>query len=316
MIRVGIIGSDTSHVPAFVEAMNGPSSTGDIRITAGLPHFSPDIPASRDRFEGFTAGLRDAGVELVDSIATLLECVDAVLLESIDGRVHLEQAGPVIRARKPVFIDKPVAATLADVATIARMAEAIGVPCWSSSSMRYTPAIDQAVHESKSLPVLGATVTGPCHLEPHHPDLFYYGIHGVEALFTLMGPGCQSVVRVHTPDCDIATGIWKDGRVGVFRGNRQAPTDYAALVVRSDQTHYVRPELNYVPLVRQIETFFRTGVAPVPLADTLEIYAFLEAADESKRRGGASVELEEVLSIARAASCKEHPDSEFFTRSG
>src|SRR5262249_53080990 len=173
---------------------------------------SPDLPASRDRVAGFTKDLHDKwGVEIVDSIDTLLKKVDVVMLESVDGRPHLKQAEPVLRARKPLFIDKPVTASLADALQIYQLAKELNVPCFSSSSLRFSPGILGMRQNPHVGEVLGCAAYSPCSLDERHPDLFWYGIHGVEALFTIMGTGCESVARVHTKDTDLVTGAWKEG---------------------------------------------------------------------------------------------------------
>ena len=136
-LKVGIIGLDTSHVAAFTQLLNDPKADGDlagIRVVAAFPGGSKDIESSRSRVEGFTKTLKEKhGVEVVNSIDELLGKVDVVLLESVDGRPHLEQARPVIKAKKPVFIDKPVGGTLADAIEIFDLAKANNVPVFSSS---------------------------------------------------------------------------------------------------------------------------------------------------------------------------------------
>src|SRR3989440_11728931 len=134
-LRAGMIGLDTSHVPAFAKLFNNPKATGDIagiRIVAGYPG-GTDIPASRDRVAKFTEQLRGMGVEILDTIPKLLEKVDVVLLESVDGRIHLQEAIPVLKAGKTVFIDKPAAGSLADAIAIYDLAQKENVPCFSSS---------------------------------------------------------------------------------------------------------------------------------------------------------------------------------------
>jgi predicted dehydrogenase len=185
-IKVGIIGLDTSHVSAFTKAMNDKDATGDlsaVEVVAAYPGGSPDIPASRDRVEGYTKELRDAGVEIVGSIDELLTKVDAVMLESVDGRPHLQQAIPVIKARKPLFIDKPVAGTLADAVAIYKLAEEHKVPCFSSSSLRFSPGILGMRHDERVGEVLGCDAFGPCALEEHHPRPVAEGL-GHEELLT------------------------------------------------------------------------------------------------------------------------------------
>ncbi|HJT31079.1 MAG TPA: Gfo/Idh/MocA family oxidoreductase [Pirellulales bacterium] len=306
MIRVGIIGLDTSHVTAFTSVLNNPEAAGDlagVKVVAGFPGGSPDLPDSRNRVEKFTSELRDKyGVEIVDSIEALLPNVDAVLLESVDGRPHLEQAKPVIAAKKPLFIDKPVAGSLADAIEIFRLARENGVPCFSSSSLRFSPGIAGMGHNEQIGDVLGCDAFSPCSLEPHHPDLFWYGIHGVEALFTIMGPGCVTVTRVQTQNTELVTGVWRDGRIGTYRGLRSGKPEYGAIVFGSKSNGPSGGYGGYEPLLVEIAKFFKTGKPPVSADETIEIMAFMEAADESKRQGGRPVTIESVMNGAKGAT--------------
>src|SRR5215212_6273482 len=141
-VRVGIIGTDTSHVPAFTKLLNGdPADPGHIagaRVVAAFKGGSPDLPDSANRVDNFANEIHTKyGVEIVPDIATLLSKVDAVLIESVDGRPHLQQAKPVIAAKKPFFVDKPLGATYEDAKEIVRLAKAAGVPFFSSSSSRF-----------------------------------------------------------------------------------------------------------------------------------------------------------------------------------
>jgi hypothetical protein len=303
-LRAGIIGCDTSHVIAFTKLLNNAEAAGPfggVRVVAAFPGGSPDVSASSKRVQGFTNQLREEfKVEIVASIDDLLKKVDVVLLESVDGRPHLQQVVPVLKAHKPVFIDKPVAGSLADALRIFELARKYRTPCFSSSSLRFAPGIAGRRTDAKVGTVLGCDVYGPCELEPHHPDLFWYGIHGVESLFTVMGTGCKSVARVHTRDTDLVTGVWNDGRVGTFRGIRKGSAGYGGLVFGTRSIVPLGSDAGYQPLVEEICKFFKTGQPPVAAEETLEIFAFMEAADESKRRGGVAVTLESVLAKARA----------------
>jgi predicted dehydrogenase len=233
-------------------------------------------------------------VEIVETIDALCAKVDAVMLESVDGRPHLEQVKPVFKAGKPVFIDKPVAGSLRDAIEIYRLAREHGVPCFSSSSLRYYPGLVELTRADLG-ELKGAISTGPCSLEPHHPDLFWYGVHPTEALFTVMGTGCESVVRTSTPDTDVVTGVWRGGRVGTLIGIRNAAAPYRVTVFGTKRVLDQKEGGDYAPLIREVMKFFQTGVAPVPAEETLELFAFMEAADESKRQGGAPVRLADVL---------------------
>ena len=300
-LRVGMIGLDTSHCIAFTEILNDPKPQPDVahcRVVAAYPKGSPDIESSVRRIPRYTAQIRKMGVEIVDSIDELLSKVDVVLLETNDGRPHRQQALAAIKAGKTLFIDKPIAGSLADAVVILEAAERYGVPVFASSSLRYTAGA-QEIRGGKIGSVLGADVYSPATIEKTHPDLFWYGIHGVELLFTVMGPGCESVVRAHTVGTDLVVGTWKDGRIGTFRGIRQGRGDYGGTVFGSEANSPIGPYSGYRPLLVEIVKFFRTGIAPIDPAETLEIYAFMEAADESKRQGGVPIPIATILSTAR-----------------
>ena len=307
-LRVGIIGLDTSHVVAFTGILNAPKPKPEfagVRVVAAFPGGSPDVESSHTRVAGFTMDLKEKyGVEIVGSIDELLPKVDVVLLESVDGRPHLEQVKPVIKAGKPVFIDKPVAGTLADAIRIYDLAKEKNVPVFSSSSLRFAADVQAMKNNAKLGGILGCLTYGPCSLEPHHPDLFWYGIHGVETLYTLMGPGCESVSRVQTKDAEIVTGTWKDGRVATFRGIRAGKSDYGMVVFGSKAIESQTIKHSHEPLVVEIIKFFRGGPAPVSAEETVELFAFMEAADESKRKGGAIVKIADVMERSRAKAAE------------
>lgn len=290
--RLGIIGTDTSHVPVFTREFNDPTAPGFVpgfHVVAAYKGGSPDIPESATRVDGFANEVHDKyGVQIVPDIATLCSMVDGVLLESGDGRKHLEQARQVIAAHKPLFIDKPLASTLADVREIARLAKEAGVPWFSSSSLRYSDFTSV-----KSPDNTGVTVWGPGPLEEHHQlSLSWYGIHAVEMLYTMMGPGCVTVTQTSSPNSDVVVGVWKDGRIGVARVSRPY-SDYGVVAFRGRAAIVDHPvKVDYPALDAKIAEFFRTGTPPVPNSETLEIYAFMDAAQRSKDSGGKPANLQ------------------------
>ncbi len=307
LIRVGIIGLDTSHAGAFAKEMNKETPEDDVagvKIVAAYPKGSPDIKSSVERVPQYTEDFKKMGIEIVDSIPALLEKVDAVCLETNDGRPHFEQLIPVLQAGKPCFIDKPIAGTLEDAVAIFETSKKYKVPVFSSSSLRYMP-IAQKVRAGEIGDVLGADTFSPASLEPTHPDLYWYGIHGVEALFTVMGTGCQSVQRASTPGFDVVMGTWDKGRIGTFRGIREGGGGYGGRAFGTKGVTDLGTYGGYRPLVVDIVKFFKTGESPVAEAETLEIYAFMEAADESKRQGGKPVKLADVMEKARAGAAKK-----------
>lgn len=292
--RIGIIGLDTSHCEAFTKVLNNADSGAEyqgFRVTAAYPFGSKTIASSASRIPEYTEAMKKYDVAITSSIKQLLDQVDVVLLETNDGRLHLEQALEVIKAGKRMFIDKPIAASAKDAAAIFEAAKRNNVPVFSSSSLRFTPAVQEIAAGKTVGKVLGADVYTPCTIEPTHPDLFWYGIHGVETLYTILGAGCQQVTRTHTNDTDVVTGIWSDGRIGTFRGTRNGKHDYGGIAYGENGDTYFSAYGGYEPLLKEIVQFFKTGEPPVKAAETLEICAFMEAADESKRKGGVPVQL-------------------------
>jgi len=291
-IKLGIVGTDTSHCAAFASVLNNPENPNHIpgaRIVAAYKGGSPDLPESANRVEKYAAELQSKyGVEIVPDIATLLTKVDAVLLESVDGRPHLAQFREIAKCGKPVFIDKPLSSTLRDAKEIARVAKANNVKWFSASSLRFGDGVAALKQDG----LKGVIAWGPGPTEEHHElELTWYGIHTVEVLYALMGTGCKQVTMTSSPDADVVTGLWSDGRLGTIRVNRPY-SDFGAAVVgaktimtKSGKEFYS----GYVGLLKEIVKFFQTGVAPVPEAETIEMFEFMEAARQSKLKGGVPV---------------------------
>ena len=300
-LRVGLIGLDTSHVIEFTKRFNDASDKNHIpgaKVVAAYKGGSPDIKESAGRVDEYTKRLQEKyNVKIVSTIEELCNEVDVVMLESVDGRPHLEQAKPVIKAKKTLFVDKPVAGSLRDAVELYRLAKETNVPIYSGSSLRYYPSL-QNLKKGAYGEVRSIISTGPGALEPHHPDLFWYGIHATESLYTLMGPGCQTVTCTVTPDTHTVTGVWKDGRTGTVRATRNATHTYQINIFGSKGNVNEAISGDYTPFLREVLTFLQTGVSPVPAEETLEIYAFMEAADESKRQGGCPVKISDVMKKA------------------
>ena len=293
-IKAGVIGTDTSHVGAFTGILHG-HPEWRVRVVAAFPGGSPDNPSSWDNVKNYADALKkEHHVEIVDTIEALLDKVDVVLIESVDGRPHLEQARPVFKAKKPMFIDKPFTASLEDAREILRLAKESGVPFFSSSCVRFQPEIARFRKEPGVGKLAKAQGSSPLHIEPHHPDLFWYGIHGVEALYTVMGRGCVAVSRAIEGDLDITTGKWTDGRIGIVRGVKKGSHLPLVKVWGSEGEAESKGNYDYSGLVETIAKFFHTGESPIDPLETLEIIEFMIAAQKSKERNGAEVTLEEL----------------------
>ena len=298
-IRIGMIGLDTSHVVAFTEIINNPEAKGHVpgaKVVAAFKGGSPDIESSASLVDGYTKTLSEKyGVKIYPTIEKVCENVDAVMIEAVDGRPHLAQARKIIAAKKILYIDKPVGGTLKDAIEIYRLAKKAGVPVFSSSSLRFAKST-QSVRNGLIGKVTYAQTTSPAPLEPHHPDLYWYGVHGCESLFTVMGTGCESVKRGTTKDGMIeVTGTWKGGRTGIFREGK----GYSGTAKGEKGESEIGKFDGYQPLVAEVVKFFLSKSPPVSAEETIELFAFMEAADESKRRGGKEITIAEVMEKAK-----------------
>jgi len=297
-VNIGLVGLDTSHVVAFTRLLSAEDDEFYVpgaMVTTAYPGGSELFSLSRDRVAGFTAQLRDQySVQICDSIQDVVDSVDAILLESVDGRQHLQQFRQVA-VGKPIFIDKPFAVTTSDGRAIIALAEETRTPIMSCSSERYAAGILDLVQPGED--VFSCEAFGPAPLLEDYPGLFWYGIHSAEMLYRFMGTGCRQVQCIPFRDVDVIVGEWQDGRVGVIRGTRFDKGAFGCTVHTSGGT---RTSLGketppaYYLLMIEVMKFFASRVSPIPVQETFEITAFLEAANASRAQGGSIVHLEPV----------------------
>ena len=274
-------------------SLNNPEAKGHVpggKVVAAYKGGSADIPSSISRVEEYSKTLQEKyGVKFYDSIEEMCKDVDAVLLESVDGRPHLEQVKPVLQARKPVFIDKPMAASLKDVIEIFRLAQEAKVPVFSSSSLRFGRDT-QAVRNGSIGKVTYAETYGPCHAgAASSRTCSGMACTGWRACSRSWEPAARRCSGRTTPDGKIeVVGTWSGGRKGIYREDKE----FHGLAKGEKGEAPVGSFDGYEPLVAAIMKFFQTGVAPVQPEETIEIMAFMEAADESKKQGGAPVKID------------------------
>jgi predicted dehydrogenase len=310
VIRAGIVGCDTSHVEAFTKLINEPHAPAPfdaVEVVAAFPGGSPDMKKdSMDRVPGYVKKLKGRGIKIVDSIEELVGECDAFMLESVDGRSHLKQFRAIAKG-KPVFVDKPAAGSLADLFTIYQIADETHTPVYSSSSLRFAKDVQEIAATANSKDpkfgdLLGCDAASPMSTQRFHPDLFWYGIHGVEPLFTVMHTGCETVARADSADTTVVVGKWKDGRIGTFRGIKKGYYYAVSAFGTKRVLQWTNPGPGYEAAVTAMCKFFKTGKPPVPRQETIEIYAFMEAADASKRQGGKPVKIADIIERAEKTS--------------
>src|SRR5262245_39972591 len=302
MIRLGMLDFDTSHAVEFTKRLNRKAVAKDQHVAgAEVVLACPgESKMSPDRIPGYAKEMEALGVPLVEKPTDMIGKVDGVLVESLEGGVHLDRARPFLDAGLPCFIDKPFTCSVADARKIAELSARKKAPVFSSSSLRFAPELVAFNDDPKKGKIIGALSHGPSPYHetrpgdvPRNPGLFHYGIHAVEVLYTIMGPGCARVSCHHEKDADVVVGQWKDGRLATVRGIRAGAAGYGFLAFTEKGIRHVSIGTRYIyrELCKQIVTFFRTKTSPVELATTVEMMAFMEAALRSAGNHGAGERL-------------------------
>lgn len=291
-LKLGMIGLDTSHAKVFSRMLNDPGDANHVpggRVVAAYPGGSPDFKASISRVEGYTNELRDEyGVDILQSPEEVAERCDAILLTSVDGRVHPEQFARIAPYGKPVFVDKPFAVSVKEANAIAETAHKHGIAWMSGSVRRFADGLIQALNREGAGNATGADAYGPIEFVDSQPGYFWYGIHTIDVLYRILGPGCRSVTAFSEGDSETVTAVWADGRIGAIRGNRRNAT-HGALIHREKASEYVDTAADqfrkYANLLQSVLDMFRTGRPGIDPQETLEIIRFMEAANESRISG-------------------------------
>ncbi|MGN6361599.1 MAG: Gfo/Idh/MocA family protein [Thermomicrobiales bacterium] len=296
MLRLGIVDCDTSHVYQFARRLNHTGIAEDqwvdgARIVAAYPGTSR--VESAETIAKYVGWLREAGVAIVDRPDELLGQVDAVLVESNQGAVHRERATPFLEAGLPVFVDKPFAGSTADARAMVELAARHGAPLISASSLRFVPAIAAARDDPALSTLGGADVYSPGHLNDANPGLLHYGVHGVEMLYALLGPGCQEVSCTFHERGEVVTGRWGDGRIGVVRALRAGAQGYGftAYGEQGIRSETVPTSHIYRDLLAAVVPVLAGGPSPVSGAELIEVIAFLDAALASVHASGRPIAL-------------------------
>lgn len=325
-VRIGILGIDNFGSVAYTEFLNRPRAEGvfeGVRVVAAYPIGSDDYPDSANLVEQWKKQLLDMyqnpkdpldkvpPIEMVNSADELLKRCDGIMIFSMDGRLHLKQATEVLKAGKRLFISRPVASSVEDAEAIYKLAAETKTPCWSSSQHRFSAGFSGMRNHPEVGRVIGCDVYGGWAVNAPEADKFTRPLHSIETLLTIMGPGVASVTCQSTPTAESITAVWKDGRIGTYRGIKEGAVKYSATVFGDKgvstagiyghgiPVNGVVPTndkyVGYEGLAIEIAKFFKGAPPPVTPAETLEIFSLLTAAEESKAQNGAAVKLRDLV---------------------
>lgn len=297
-LKLGMIGLDTSHCEAFTKLLNDENNENHIpgaKITEAYPGGSSLFSLSMDRVEGITKNIKEAGVEIIDSISGMSKDLNGFLLESVDGRQHLEQFKILAEYGKPVFIDKPLACSYADAAKIVSIARDKKIPVMTASAVRFAGGMSELNLQNRE--ILSCDVFGPMQLLDDYPGYFWYGIHSVDVLYSYMGEGCNELQVKSFDEFDVVIAKWQDGRICTIRGMRFKGGCFGCGIFSSEGAEFstAKPSPPYYAfLLKKVIPFINTGNSSVKISESLEVIAFLEAMNKSRKHNGEIIKLNKI----------------------
>jgi predicted dehydrogenase len=284
MLRIGIVGVDSTHTRANASILNGGQVDG-ARCVALWGH---------DR--GIAEALaRELGIaQVVDRPEDLLGGVDAVMICDRYGEAHFAHARPFVEAGCPTYVDKPMTDRLDEAKALVQMAKERGTRLMSGSSLRFAPAVLSLKERMLSLgPLRSVILTGPA--EGAFPDprarlLPFYGIHLTELMQALMGQGVAWVRSSGKGRNEVATVAYHDGRMAVLNLLRDWKVGYHLVVFGQDGWDEARfttddYQAAYVGQMQAFLHMVRTGEEPIPTASALEALETILAVDRSGQSG-------------------------------
>ena len=295
-MKIGIVGFDTSHSYVFPQKLRALAETDARYAALEFPLGWPGDPATAVHPEILESARKEMdalGVRAVDSLDALARECDGFLLENVNGDTHLAAAGHLLPSGKPVFIDKPLANTYADALAIQALAEQHGTPVWTASSLRFEPNLLDALE--RSVDIQGIDAYGPAAYFEKGRGIVYYGIHTAEIIFAAMGPGIETVQTLWHEDGEVVAGRWKDGRMAVLRGGRKRVNAFGGVIHGEQSIAFSATGDFYAAMARRLGDFFLDGTCPVPMAESVEVIGFLDAAVCSREAGGRPIGVREAL---------------------
>ncbi|MFJ5768986.1 Gfo/Idh/MocA family oxidoreductase [Psychrobacillus sp. NPDC093180] len=280
-MKIGLIGLDTSHSEIFTRLLNDrndPYYVKGARITHAIPTFSEDLPISKSRFpQYFEIVINKYGVIPIDNVATFMNAVDAVILGTVDGRNHLDWFKKIVGYGKPVFIDKPIVMSSAEMKELMKLSAEHRTPVMSASSLRFAESVSRIANKGD---IQSGYFFGPTPMQAQMPGYFWYGIHLVEMVVTLFGTEVEHInYEVHS-DCEQIHFTFVNGKHVIIRGENAWHNRFGAILHSEEQIHslqlWTEQKPYYAGLIEHVVAFFKTGVTPVSLEETAKIIHLIE----------------------------------------
>ena len=288
MIRIGIVGAENSHSAAIAKTLNVRRSVPGFRVVA--------IWGETKAFAEKTA---ESGKipRIVRRPADMVGDIDAAIVDHRHAKYHLPAAEALLKAKLPMFIDKPFCYRLPQGKAFLARARRMKVPVTSFSTVPTSKCFAAfAKKVKKAGQPLTASSFGPCDLKSPYGGIFFYGIHQVDMLMSLFGPKVRAVsVNRARPSGDaIATLFWADGMTASMHCVRGGSIGFQASVATGSgplSARLVSDPNPYLAGIRIFTRMFKTRKEPIAHSRILAPVAVLEALEKSINRKGGRVKV-------------------------
>jgi predicted dehydrogenase len=286
-LKVAMIGLDTSHSIQFSKRLNDPDCEPKFKVeglkVVSCMRFKTPFQ-SKEGLDERQKQLEDWGIKVTEDFDECIADCDAIMLEINDPQYHLEYFEKVANLGKPIFLDKPMADTYKSGKAIYDLAKKNNTKVFSSSSLRFVEAVLEAKKEI-SEPEFVSTY-GALGIASSGSSVVWYGVHTMEMLQKLMGPGAISVKAAKDAKGVVSIVKYKNGQRGIVESNTGSSI-YGGMVRTKGKAHLFSVDMGmaYTLQLSEIAKFFKGGKPPVSFEDTLEVMDLLDTAQRSLDSG-------------------------------
>ncbi len=272
MLKIAMLGADSSHVDAYAALMNPPDAPfhGRAQVIALWG-------AEADQAAQKAAALNIPRIAATPDEA--LKGVDLVMVEARYGDDHAALTRLALERGLPVFVDKPITNSLDDARDLFGLAQLRGAALFSCSPLRYAAELAAL---PDALPHTGAVMGLAAYpsLGPRAANIYFYGVHLAELLLTVFGGGVEAARWMPGVRADVGTVRYADGRLVTLHFLRETREVYH--VTLTTEQAVIAADIDawgdfYPRTLGHILSFGETHQAPVPPAETLEIMRVLDA---------------------------------------
>jgi hypothetical protein len=279
--KITLIGTDSTHCYAFAKLLN--SSNSDWEIKYAIRDYRSELPISVSRREKIEKEMsNNFDIQVFDFLTEeILTSTDAFIIASVDANLHVSQFKKIAQYKKPIFIDKPITYSSKDAKEIDKISKEQNAPYFSSSSLRFSESIVGSSEFVFGKSNWNLTVEGPLTFERGIPGMFWYGIHIVEALLTIV-PEDFTIdnIQINKEKNIIEIYLISKEKRAVLIGDLTGTSSFRGHIYSNNKELLFDVENDNMPLYQYLLTeiiaFFETQQSPVNFIETSRVLTLVE----------------------------------------